>query len=155
MKGYYKEPNRTSEVLTEEGWLKTGDLGRIDRNGNIFIKGRIKNMILSSSGENIYPEEIESVINNLKYVVESLVIQKKGKLVALVNVNMDEIEIKYQALKQDVHRQVEVKIEEVLGEIKEYVNARIGKFCQIQMVINHPEPFQKTATMKIKRFLYT
>ena len=78
MKGYYKEPKLTSEVLTKDGWLNTGDLGIFDDKNNLFIKGRFKNIILSSSGENIYPEEIESVINNFRYVVESLVIQKKG-----------------------------------------------------------------------------
>jgi long-chain acyl-CoA synthetase len=155
MKGYYKEPEMTNEVLTSDGWFKTGDLGTLDRNNNLFIKGRLKNMILSSSGENIYPEEIESIINNFRFVVESLVVQQKGKLVALVHINMDELEKKYHHLKDDMTRQVEDKVDEVLNEIQEYVNSNVSKFCQIQKVVLQPVPFQKTATLKIKRFLYT
>ena len=84
MKGYYREPDMTKEVLTPDGWFKTGDLGTLDSNNNLYIKGRLKNMIVGASGENIYPEEIESVINNFRFVAESLVIQQKGKLVAYV-----------------------------------------------------------------------
>jgi long-chain acyl-CoA synthetase len=162
MKGYYKEPEMTKEVLTQEGWFKTGDLGTLGRNNNLYIKGRLKNMIVGASGENIYPEEIESIINNFRFVVESLVVQKKGKLVALVHINMEELEKKYQILKQDMTRQkqdmtrqVEDKVDEVLDELQEYVNSQVNKFSQIQKVVLHPVPFQKTATMKIKRFLYT
>ncbi len=155
MKGYYKEPAMTAEVLTPDGWFKTGDLGTLDRNNNLFIKGRLKNMIVGASGENIYPEEIESVINNFRFVVESLVVQKKGKLVAYVHLNMEEIEKKYQNLKQDMSDIYEQKKEELLAELKEYVNSQVNKFSQIQKVELQPVPFQKTATMKIKRFLYT
>jgi long-chain acyl-CoA synthetase len=155
MKGYYKEPEMTNEVLSAEGWFKTGDLGTLDRNNYLFIKGRLKNMILSSSGENIYPEEIESIINNFRFVVESLVVQQKGKLVALVHINMEELEKKYQSLKQDVSKQFEEKVDEVLNELQEYVNSQVNKFSQIQKVVLQPVPFQKTATLKIKRFLYT
>ncbi len=162
MKGYYKEPEMTKEVLTPDGWFKTGDLGTLDRNNNLYIKGRLKNMIVGASGENIYPEEIESIINNFRFVVESLVVQKKGKLVALVHINMEELEKKYQVLKQDMTRQkqdmtrqVEDKVDEVLAELQEYVNSQVNKFSQIQKVVLHPVPFQKTATLKIKRFLYT
>ena len=112
-------------------------------------------MIIGASGENIYPEEIESVINNFRYVVESLVIQKKGKLVALVHFNMEELEKKYQTLKEDVARQLEIRIEEILRELHIYVNANVSKFSQIHKVVLQPFPFQKTATLKIKRFLYT
>jgi long-chain acyl-CoA synthetase len=155
MKGYYKEPEMTREVLTPDGWFKTGDLGSLDRNNNLYIKGRLKNMIVGASGENIYPEEIESIINNFRFVVESLVVQQKGKLVALVHINMEELEKKYQILKQDMTRQVEDKVDEMLGELQEYVNSQVNKFSQIQKVVLQPVPFQKTATMKIKRFLYT
>jgi long-chain acyl-CoA synthetase len=112
-------------------------------------------MILSSSGENIYPEEIESIINNFRFVVESLVVQQKGKLVALVHINMEELEKKYHNLKQDVSKQFEDKVDEVLNELHEYVNSQVNKFSQIQKVVLQPVPFQKTATLKIKRFLYT
>jgi long-chain acyl-CoA synthetase len=155
MKGYYKEPEITAEVLTPDGWFKTGDLGVFDGNNNLFIKGRLKNMIVGASGENIYPEEIESVINNFRFVAESLVIQQKGKLVAYVHLNMDELEKKYQHLKHDMTEKYEEKKEELLTELKEYVNAQVNKFSQINKVILQKIPFQKTATLKIKRFLYT
>lgn len=155
MKGYYKEPEMTREVLTDDGWFRTGDLGTFDSNMNLYIKGRLKNMIVGASGENIYPEEIESVINNFRFVVESLVIQQKGKLVAYVHLNMEELEKKYQDLKDGMTRQYEEKKEELLLELQEYVNSNVSKFCQINKVVLQPVPFQKTATMKIKRFLYT
>jgi len=155
MKGYYKEPEMTAEVITPDGWFRTGDLGSLDSRGNLYIKGRLKNMILSSSGENIYPEEIESVINNFRFVVESLVIQQKGKLVAYVHLNMEELEKKYHHLKADMTKQWDEKKEELLAELKDYVNAHVSKFSQINKVILQPVPFQKTATLKIKRFLYT
>lgn len=155
MQGYYKEPEMTKEVLTSDGWFKTGDLGVFDSQNNLYIKGRLKNMIVGASGENIYPEEIESVINNFRFVVESLVIQQKGKLVALVHINMEELDKKYQHLKSEMTKQFEEKIDEVLNELQEYVNSRVNKFSQINKVVLQPVPFQKTATQKIKRFLYT
>ena len=155
MKGYYKEPAMTAEVLTADGWFKTGDLGVLDKNNNLFIKGRLKNMIVGASGENIYPEEIESVINNFRFVVESLVVQQKGKLVAYVHLNMEELEKKYYNLKHDMSDIYEQKKEELLSELKEYVNSQVNKFSQIYKVELQPMPFQKTATMKIKRFMYT
>jgi len=155
MKGYYKEPEMTAEVLTPDGWFKTGDLGTLDSRNNLYIKGRLKNMIVGASGENIYPEEIESVINNFRFVVESLVVQQKGKLVAMVHLNMEELEKKYQHMKEDMSEKYEEKKEELLAELKEYVNSHVNKFSQITKVIFQPVPFQKTATIKIKRFLYT
>lgn len=155
MKGYYKESEMTQEVLTPDGWFKTGDLGAFDRNNNLYIKGRLKNMIVGASGENIYPEEIESIINNFRYVVESLVVEKKGKLVALVHINREELEEKFRSLKHDVSRQFDDFIEEVLKELHAYVNSQVNKFSQIHRVVLQPDPFQKTATLKIKRFLYT
>jgi long-chain acyl-CoA synthetase len=153
MMGYYNEPEMTKEVITPDGWFKTGDLGVLDKNNNLYIRGRLKNMIVGASGENIYPEEIESVINNFRHVVESLVIEKKGKLVALVHINMEEMEKKYQHLKDEAHK-LDEKVEEMLRELKEYVNSRVSKFSQINKVEHQDEPFQKTATQKIKRFLY-
>ena len=155
MKGYYKEPELTKNVLTPDGWFKTGDLGKLDSKNNLYIKGRLKNMILGASGENIYPEEIESIINNFHYVADSLVIQQKGKLVALVHINMEELEKKCQNLKQDMTKKYEEKVDELLEELQEYVNSQVSKFCQINKVVLQPVPFQKTATLKIKRFLYT
>lgn len=158
MKGYYKEPKLTKEVLTADGWFKTGDLGVFNKRDFLFIKGRIKNVIIGSSGENIYPEEIESVINNFRFVVESLVIEKKGKLVAMVYFNKEELENQYQSLKNEWELKKEewdVKMDELAQELKIYLNARVNKFSQVQLVIAQPDPFQKTATQKIKRFLYT
>ena len=155
MKGYYKEPTLTEQVLTADGWFKTGDLGVFDRDQKLFIKGRIKNIIVGSSGENIYPEEIESVINNFRHVLESVVIQKKGKLVALVHMNREEIEEVYKHLREEVSQFVEKKMEEMMKDLKIHVNARVNKFSQLHSIVLQPDPFQKTATKKIKRFLYT
>jgi long-chain acyl-CoA synthetase len=154
MLGYYKEPEMTAEIITPDGWLKTGDLGIFDKDGYLFIQGRKKNTILGSGGENIYPEEIESVINNFKHVLESLVIEQKGKLVALVHFNSAEIEEKYLHMKHEVTSYVEHKIDELKIELKEYINSRVNKFSKVQSVENQTEPFQKTPTQKIKRFLY-
>ena len=155
MKGYYKEPKLTAEMITPDGWLKTGDLGTFDARGNLYIRGRVKSMIVRSNGENVYPEDIESVINNFRHVVESLVIEKKGKLIALVHFNQEEIELRYQYLKNEVSNYVDQKTEELRMELQDYVNARVNKFSQVQLVIAQPGPFQKTATQKIKRFMYT
>ncbi|NLA49801.1 MAG: long-chain fatty acid--CoA ligase [Bacteroidales bacterium] len=111
-------------------------------------------MIVGASGENIYPEEIESVINNFRFVMESLVIQQKGKLVAYVHLNMEELERKYRSLKQDMEDRFEEKIQELILELMQYVNTKVNKFSQINKVVLQPVPFQKTATLKIKRFLY-
>ncbi len=155
MLGYYKEPEMTRSVFSGDGWFKTGDLGLLDKDNFLYVKGRLKNIILGANGENIYPEEIESVINNFKYVNESLVVEKKGKLVAMVHFNQEEIAKKYQHLKEDVSAYVETKIEELTKELQEHVNSRVNKFSRIHVIIHQPVPFKKTPTQKIKRFLYT
>ncbi|HNX42839.1 MAG TPA: AMP-binding protein [Bacteroidales bacterium] len=154
MKGYYKEPGLTEEVMTPDGWFRTGDLGVFDRDGYLFIKGRSKNMIVRAGGENIYPEEIESIINNFRHVIDCLVLDQKGKLVALVQFNTDEIAERNKYLKDEIKDYVEHKIEELRLELQLYVNHRVNKFSQIQVVIVQQEPFEKTATQKIKRYLY-
>ncbi len=154
MVGYYKDPEMTRQVITPDGWLRTGDLGKFDKDNFLYIKGRSKNVIVMPGGENIYPEEIESVINNFHYVAESLVVEKKGKLVALVHFNQEELENKYHHLKEGVKNYVEKRKVELSKELHAYVNARVNKFSRLQSVIDHPHPFQKTATHKIKRFLY-
>ncbi len=154
MKGYYKQSDLTAEVITEDGWFKTGDLGAIDESGYLFIKGRSKNMILTSTGENIYPEEIESVINTFSHVVDSLVVEKSGRLVAMVHLNLDEIESMYRDMKENMSQRLDDLINETLNELQEYVNQQVGKGRQLSAVELHREPFQKTPTMKIKRFLY-
>ena len=154
MLGYYKEPEITKNVFTKDGWLKTGDLGYFDKDGNLYIRGRMKNMIVGSSGENIYPEEIESLINRMEYVVESLVVEQKGRLVALVYLNMEELEKKYQHLKSEAVLYLNDKTDEILKEIQDKVNIELNKFSQIQRIVLQPIPFEKTPTQKIKRFLY-
>jgi long-chain acyl-CoA synthetase len=154
MMGYYKDPEQTSKVLTSDGWFKTGDLGVFGNDQFLFIKGRLKNMIVGENGENIYPEEIESVINNFKHVVESIVVREKGKLVAMVHFNRDEIFQKYQEFKEEVHQYAESRIEELRKELREYINARVNRFSRVQYVNVRNEPFEKTATHKIKRYLY-
>ena len=154
MKGYYKEPDLTAQVLTEDGWFRTGDLGIFDEDGYLYIRGRSKNVIIGPGGENIYPEEIESVINNFKHVVESLVIEQKGKLVALVHFDREEIEKKYKEIKEGVSDYVENVYNELSADLKEYINNRVSRFSKIQKVIPQNEEFIKTATKKIKRFLY-
>jgi long-chain acyl-CoA synthetase len=154
MLGYYKEPEMTRKAFTEDGWLKTGDLGWFDKDGNLFIRGRMKNMIVGASGENIYPEEIESLINRMEYVLESLVVEQKGRLVALVCLNMEELEIKYRAMKTEAIHYLNEKTDEILKEIQNKVNEDLNKFSQIQRIVLQPIPFEKTPTQKIKRFMY-
>lgn len=157
MKGYYKKPELTRESMTEDGWFKTGDLGSFDRKGRLSIRGRIKTMILGASGENIYPEEIESVINNFRFVNESLVVESKGKLVAMVHFNTEDLERQYQKLKHQAGNYkawINDYIEEQKRELFEYVNSRVNNFSKLQLVVVQNEPFEKTPTQKIKRFLY-
>lgn len=154
MKGYYKAPEITREVFTDDGWFKTGDRGWFDKDNFLFIRGRIKTMIVGASGENIYPEEIESVINKMRFVLESLVVEKKGKLVAMVHLNMEEIEQHFKHLKAEAHQYIQDKSEEILQEIHKKVNAELNKFSRLQKIILQPTPFEKTPTKKIKRFLY-
>ncbi len=165
MLGYYKNEAQTKEVMTEDGWFKTGDLGVFDKDGWLSHKGRLKNMIVGANGENIYPEEIESIINNFEYVVESIVVEKKGKLVAMVHFNREEMEQKIRAMKSDISHIIDEKIEgitkkvddtieDLAAELQLYINSRVNKYSRIQMLVVHNDPFQKTATKKIKRYLY-
>ncbi len=150
MKGYYKEPELTRQVLTEDGWFNTGDLVTMDKDGFIYVKGRSKNVIIGSSGENIYPEEIESIINNFNFVTESLVVEEKGRLVALVHLNMEEMEKKYENMKHEL----DDKVEELKVDLRTYINAKVSKFAAIKVVSIQKTPFEKTATQKIKRYKY-
>jgi len=154
MRGYYKAPDATNEVFTEDGWFRTGDRGSFDKENKLFIKGRIKTMIVGASGENIYPEEIESVINKMRFVLESLVVEKKGKLVAMIHLNMEEVEENFKHMKSEAQQFINEKSEEILKEIHKKVNEQVNKFSRIQQVVLQPNPFEKTPTKKIKRFLY-
>ncbi len=154
MRGYYNEPELTRAAFTDDGWFRTGDLGVFDADGHLSIKGRLKNMIVSPSGENIYPEEIESVINGFRFVLESLVMEKKGKLIAFVHLNYEEIEQHFALLKEEAMHYVEQKAGEILRDLHAYVNANVNRFSQLAAVHEQRLPFEKTATQKIKRFLY-
>lgn len=154
MKGYYKEPEITSKVLMQDGWFRTGDLGMFDPDGYLFIKGRLKNVIIGASGENIYPEEIESVINKFQYVLESVVVEQKGKLVALVHFNIEELEKHFEHFKDEARLQMEKKIDEMRKELQHFVNSQVNRYSRLQGIIIQDTPFEKTATKKIKRYLY-
>ena len=153
MKGYYKDPERTAEVFTDDGWFKTGDLGIIDEDGYLFIKGRSKNMFLGANGKNIYPEEIETVINQHPAVAESLVVNRDGKIVALVFLNPDELEERFGISKKNGSEVRKIK-ENVLNEIFKFVNERVPTFSKLNKIEEQKEEFIKTPTHKIKRFMY-
>ena len=149
MRGYYKDYNRTLQVLSPDGWFHTGDLATVDKRGRYSIKGRIGSVILGPSGENIYPEEIENVINNISDVCESLVVERDGHLIALVHFNDNVLDWDYE--NQD--RFIE-DLERRKQEILEFVNSHVNRNSRIKEVEVEKQPFVKTATMKIKRFLY-
>lgn len=154
MLGYYKNEEITDEVLTDDGWFKTGDLGAIDKNGMLTHRGRIKSTIVGANGENIYPEEIESLINKFDYVIESVVVEKDNRLVALVHFNIEDIENKIKQLKSITLKDVDAFVSDLIPQIKHHVNSKVSKSSKIQDVIHQEEPFIRTATKKIKRFLY-
>ena len=153
MQGYYKDADMTESVFTADGWFRTKDLGKISRQGNLYIKGRLDNMILGPSGENIYPEEIEAVINEHDLVLESLVKQVKGRMVAMVHFNYPQIEAWHQFREETVKNMGE-RVEKLKVELMEYINERVSKFSRVAEIIEQSVPFEKTATQKIKRFLY-
>lgn len=143
--GYYKNPDATSAAFSADGFLKTGDLGIIDAHGNIFIKGRSKSMILSANGQNIYPEEVEAVVNNQDYVVESVVVDRASKLVALVYLDHDAIR------KADLDDET---IADIPENIRINANKALPSYSQLQKVEVVDKPFEKTPKMSIKRFMY-
>ena len=142
MSGYYKNEEATKAAFTEDGWMRTGDLGLLDQKGNIFIKGRSKNMILSANGQNIYPEEIEAAVNNQPYVIESVVVNRGARLVALVY--MDSEKAKSEGL----------DLEEYKKTILTEVNKSMPAYSKVNIVEYMAEPFEKTPKMSIKRFMY-
>lgn len=154
MKGYYKDPKNTEKAFTPDGWFRTNDLGYIDKDGFLFMKGRKDNMIVSGNGENIYPEEIESVINDFDLVMESLVIEKKGKLIAKVHFNYDEIKNGDYLISDSAALSYKEKLDKIKRELLDFVNDRVNKSSKIAQIEDQLAPFEKTATQKIKRFLY-
>ncbi|GHT12043.1 long-chain-fatty-acid--CoA ligase [Bacteroidia bacterium] len=142
MLGYYKNEEATKNMFTPDGWMKTGDLGVIDKNGYLYIKGRSKNLILGASGQNIYPEEIEDKINNMPYVVESIVLDRHGKLVGLVYPD-------FPKLQEDGKN-----VQEEMENMRVAVNLILPSFSQIAEIRFYPEEFEKTPKRSIKRFMY-
>ena len=142
MSGYYKNEEATNAAFTADGWMRTGDLGLLDRKGNIFIKGRSKNMILSANGQNIYPEEIEAVVNNQPYVIESVVVDRGARLVALIFTDSEK-------MKADG-----ADVEEFKKSLMTEVNKSMPGYSKINLVEIMDEPFEKTPKMSIKRFMY-
>ena len=146
MLGYYKNPEATAETIDSEGWYHTGDLGTMDRYGNVFIKGRSKNMLLGANGQNIYPEEIEDKLNSMALVTESVVVQRNEKLVALIHPDYDEA--KSMAFSNS-------DILNVMEQNRQSLNQTLPAYCKITAVELHEEEFEKTPKKSIKRFLYT
>ena len=142
MSGYFKNEEATAAAFTEDGWMRTGDLGIVDAAGNIFIRGRSKNMILSANGQNIYPEEIEAVINNQDYIIESVVVDRGASLVALVYVDGDKLTADG------------LNLDEQMALMRTAVNAEMPAYSKITKVEVMDQPFEKTPKMSIKRFMY-
>ena len=149
MLGYYKDPQRTKSVFTEDGWFRTSDIAVQDKKGRFYIKGRNSNMILGPSGENIYPEEIENVINNVEGVNESIVVERNGKLVALVQPQDNFIQ-----WDKESEDKLYEKLDAWKSKVLKVVNKNVSKASQVSSVEVMKEPFEKTATQKIRRFKY-
>ena len=143
MLGYYKNEEATKETLDEDGWYHTGDLGTMDAEGNIFIRGRIKNMLLGANGQNIYPEEIEDKLNSMPMVAESLVLEDGEKLVALVYPDQDE-------MMNFSHEE----LENIMEQNRKDLNEQLPHYSKISSVRLHNEEFAKTPKKSIKRYLY-
>ena len=157
MLGYFKNPEATKEVFTDDGWFRTGDLGEFDKDGWLYIKGRLKNMIVGPGGENIYLEDIETVLNSHVYIADSIVTEQEGRLVALVHFNRDEIEAMVDNWREEWETKKEAweaKTEQLKKEIMDFVNAKVNRFSRISEVVEEKDDFAKTPTHKIKRFLY-
>jgi long-chain acyl-CoA synthetase len=149
MLGYYKDPVRTKSVFTEDGWFRTSDIAVQDEKGRFYIKGRNNNMILGPSGENIYPEEIENVVNNVEGVSESIIVERNGRLVALVQPSEDFIQ-----WNNESEDKLYEKLDNWKDKILSFTNKNVNKSSQVSSVEVMKEPFEKTATQKIRRFKY-
>lgn len=151
MKGYYNNDSLNAEVFTSDGYFRTGDLGYIDKKGFLSVRGRVKTMILGPAGENIYPEPIESLINNMEFVQESLVVPRDGGLVALIKVDLEAMQEKLKISAEDVKSEA-VKY---LSIVKKKLNEQLSSFSRIQDTELQEKEFERTPTQKIKRFLYS
>ena len=146
MSGYFKNPEATAQIIDKDGWLHTGDLGTVDSEGNIFIRGRNKTMILTASGQNVYPEEIEAKLNNLPYIMESLVIESNGKLIALVCPDYEAVDSEHVDQNQ---------LELLMEENKKILNSMVAGYESISKIQLYPHEFEKTPKKSIKRYLYS
>lgn len=154
MLGYFKNSEATAKAFTERGWLRTNDLAYMDKKGRLYIKGRLGNKIIGPSGENIYPEEIEQVINQHEFVLESMVKSEKGKLIAMVYLNYEQLEKTITAKKDATVKNIQEAIEKIKNDIVIYVNMRVSNFAKISVAVEQKTAFEKTATQKIKRYKY-
>ena len=145
MLGYYKNPKATEAVMLEDGWMRTGDLGIIDKDGFLFIRGRSKSMILGPNGQNIYPEEIEDRLNNMDYISESLVVSQNNKLVALIYPDWEQID------RENISHQ---EINNLMQSNIDKLNNEMPKYCKISYFKLYQEEFEKTPKRSIKRYLY-
>lgn len=180
MLGYYKNPEATAEVFTADGWFRTGDLAEFDSDNFVFIRGRLKNMIVGPSGENIYPEDIENVLNTHFMVADSVVTQREGRLVAIVHFNTEMLDAKIEEWKAEWNNKkdewskewdskkselksdwdaatalLEKKKQELIREVMDYVNSKVNRFSQLTAIIELKEDFVRTPSKKIRRYLYT
>ena len=146
MKGYYKNPEATAAVLDEDGWLHTGDMGTRNPDGTLFLRGRSKTMILTASGQNIYPEEIEAKLNNMPFVAESLIVDRDGQIVALVYPDYDALD-RFDVPVSDLDSSME--------NIRKELNKIVAPYEQVSKILLMPSEFEKTPKRSIKRFLYT
>jgi len=153
MMGYYKDPEKTAEVMDEEGWFNTEDIGYLDEDGYFFMSGRAKNIIVGSSGENIYPEQIEATINAHTFVADSLVLDNEGVLTARIHLDYDKLD-EILGIKHRSETKTHAKVAGLLEEIRVEVNKDVSSFSRIKKVIEQREEFIKTPTKKIKRYLY-
>ena len=153
MMGYYKDPEKTAEVIDENGWFNTEDIGYLDEDGYFFMSGRAKNIIVGSSGENIYPEQIEAAINAQTFVADSLVYDDKGTLTARIHFDYDKLD-EILGVSQKSETKMHAKVDDLLEKIRLEVNENVSAFARIRKVIEQREPFIKTPTKKIKRYLY-
>lgn len=153
MMGYYKDPEKTAEVIDEKGWFNTEDIGYLDEDGYFFMSGRAKNIIVGSSGENIYPEQIEATINAQTFVSDSLVYDDKGTLTARIHFDYEKLD-ELLGVSQRSETKMHAKVDDLLEKIRLEVNRNVSAFSRIRKVIEQREPFIKTPTKKIKRYLY-
>ena len=153
MQGYFKDDERTAEAFTSDGWFKTGDIGEIDRKGNLFIRGRLKNLILGPSGENIYPEEIENRLKSNPLVAECIVLKNKLGLVARVFFDEEKLKTQFDDLKENISHFPEWK-EKTLEGIRLSMNRSLSSFSRLSKVIEQTQPFELTPSLKVKRYLY-